>query len=230
MPRGTKISSEMQWVILQLSKFPKNDQIATCVGVSERAIRSVISHFREHGTVEGDVSIQEKVKQNRHLRDLDVEVRVFSLLCSKSWAYHLHLVLAWGCQSTTWFVPWRTQGDAWNWLRCQRFELYHLANTPTGRIYNEESELISLCIGLLGSTQIPSSSHVFQQSDLQRSASSILQGLASTLQSNLSSLMSPLLIAEQHIEVVHGLFVEPRHSVRLSLCADDGKYVWSSGQ
>jgi len=44
-----------------------------CLGVSERAIRSVISHFREHGTVNGGIPIQEEHKKNRHLRDVDVE-------------------------------------------------------------------------------------------------------------------------------------------------------------
>jgi hypothetical protein len=80
MPRGTKISSEMQWVILRLSKFLKNDQIAMCVGVSERSIRRVISYFWEHGTIEGGTSVQEEHKRNRHLRDVDVEVSVLSLL------------------------------------------------------------------------------------------------------------------------------------------------------
>lgn len=64
----------MQWVILRLSKFLKNDQIAMCVEVSERSIRRVISHFREHGTVEGGTSVQEEHKGTRHLRDVDVEV------------------------------------------------------------------------------------------------------------------------------------------------------------
>ena len=80
MPRGTKISSEMQWVILRLSKFLKIDQIAMCVEVSERSIRRVISHFREHGTIEGGTSAQEEHKRNRHLRDVDVEVGVLTLL------------------------------------------------------------------------------------------------------------------------------------------------------
>jgi len=85
MPRGKKISSEMQWVILRLTKFLKNDQIAMCAGVSERAIRSVISHFREHGTIDGEMPVQEERKQNRHLRDVDVEVNFFAFLCL--WTY-----------------------------------------------------------------------------------------------------------------------------------------------
>jgi hypothetical protein len=109
MPRGTKITSEMQWVILRLSKFLKNDQIAMCVEVSERSIRRVISHFREHGTVEGATSVQEENKRNRHLRDVDVEVGVFrvTLVRNLDLAYitDLNLVLTWGYQSTTGFVP-----------------------------------------------------------------------------------------------------------------------------
>jgi hypothetical protein len=69
----------MQWAILQLSKFLRCDQIAMCVGVSERSIRRVISHFWVHGTIEGDKSVQEEHKQNRHLRDVDIEVRVFTV-------------------------------------------------------------------------------------------------------------------------------------------------------
>jgi len=74
MPRGAKITPEMQWVILRLSKFLKHDQIAMCVEVSERSIRRVISHFREHGTIEGGPPVQEEHKRNWHLRDVDVEV------------------------------------------------------------------------------------------------------------------------------------------------------------
>jgi hypothetical protein len=79
MPRGMKISFVMQWVILRLSKFLKIDQIAMCVEVSERSIRQVISHFQEHGTIEGDTTVQEH-KQNRHLRDVDIEVHALILL------------------------------------------------------------------------------------------------------------------------------------------------------
>ena len=86
MPRGTKISSEMQCVILRLSKFLKNDQIAMCVEVSERSIRRVISHFQEHGTIKGGPSVQEEHKGNRHLRDVNVEVGV-SLSLSLSSKY-----------------------------------------------------------------------------------------------------------------------------------------------
>ena len=80
MPRGAKISPEIQWVILRLAKFLKNDQIAMCVEVSERSIRRVISHFREHGTIEGGTSVQEEHKRNRHLRDVDVEVSLLTVI------------------------------------------------------------------------------------------------------------------------------------------------------
>ena len=76
MPRGEKISPELQWVILRLSKLLMTEQIAMCVGVSERSIRRIISHFREHGTIEAAQSVQEEHKFNGHLRDIDVEVRI----------------------------------------------------------------------------------------------------------------------------------------------------------
>ena len=50
-----------------------------CLEVSERSIRRVISHFRVHGAIEGDESVQEERKQNRHLRDVDIEVGVFTV-------------------------------------------------------------------------------------------------------------------------------------------------------
>jgi transcription initiation factor IIE alpha subunit len=74
MPHGEKISPEVQWIILRLSKLLKNEQIAMCVGVSERSIRRIISHFREHGTIEVAGSVQEERTNNKHLRDIDVEV------------------------------------------------------------------------------------------------------------------------------------------------------------
>ena len=79
MTRGTKISTEIQWVILWLSKFLKIDQIAMCVEVLERSIRRVISHFRTHGIIEGGTPVQEEHKWNRHLRDVDVEVSILTL-------------------------------------------------------------------------------------------------------------------------------------------------------
>ena len=104
MPQGTKISSEIQWAILRLSKFLKSDQIAMCVEVSERSIRRVISHFRVHGTIEGDKSVQEERKQNRHLRDVDIEVSVFTVTFEILRLHRFHLVLTRDCQSTTRFV------------------------------------------------------------------------------------------------------------------------------
>ena len=104
MPRGTKISSEMQWAILRLSKFLRSDQIAMCVEVSERSIRRVISHFRVHGTIEGDKSVQEDRKQNRHLRDVDIEVGFFTFTFEILRLHCFYLVLTWDCQSTARFV------------------------------------------------------------------------------------------------------------------------------
>ena len=69
------------------------------------------------------------------------------------------------------------------------------------------------------------SSPALQLSDLQKSVSTILQGLARTLRSNLSLLTSPLSIAELRTEVVRGLFVEPKLSGRLFSCVDDGMSV-----
>lgn len=75
---------------------------------------------------------------------------------------------------------------------------------------------------MVNSNAVSPSSPALQLSDLQKSVLTILRGLARTLRSNLSLLMSPLSIAEQHTEVVRGLFVEPKLSGRLFLCVDDG--------
>ena len=71
-------------------------------------------------------------------------------------------------------------------------------------------------------TVLSPSSLVLQLSVQQKSVSSILRGLARTLQSNSFLLTSPLLIAELHTEVVHGLFVEPKLSGKPFLCVDVG--------
>ena len=94
----------MQWVILRLSRFLKNDQIAMCVGVSERAIRSVMSYFRAHGTIDGGMPVDEEHKQNRHLRDVDVEVNSLSFYYVVN-LHYLYLVLTWHRKSTTRLVP-----------------------------------------------------------------------------------------------------------------------------
>ena len=104
MPQGTKISSEIQWAILQLSKFLKSDQIAMYVEVSEQSIRRVISHFWVHGTIKGDKSVQEECKRKRHLRDVDIEVSVFTVTFEILRLHRFHLVLTRDCQSTTRFV------------------------------------------------------------------------------------------------------------------------------
>jgi transcription initiation factor IIE alpha subunit len=67
MLRGEKILPEMIWAILRLSKLLKNEQITMCIGVSERSIRRIISHFQEHGTIEAIQSVQEECNNNRHL-------------------------------------------------------------------------------------------------------------------------------------------------------------------
>ena len=85
MPRGTKISLEMQCVILRLSKLLKKDQIALCVRLSEQAIRCVIAHFQEHGTVQESEPLQDGPKRNRHLQDVDVEVGISSCYI-QSWS------------------------------------------------------------------------------------------------------------------------------------------------
>ena len=103
MPRGTKISSEMQWAILRLLKLLRSDQIAMCVEVLERSVWR--AHFQVHGTINGDKSVQEERKQNRHLRDVDIEVGVFAVTFEILKLHHFHLVLTWHCQSTTRSVP-----------------------------------------------------------------------------------------------------------------------------
>jgi DNA-binding transcriptional regulator LsrR (DeoR family) len=75
MPRGKRIPADTKLAILRLKKLLTNEQIATCLDISERSIRTITSEFQQHGTVEGSQQIaREEVKGKRHLRSIDVEV------------------------------------------------------------------------------------------------------------------------------------------------------------
>ena len=73
MPRGKKISPDMQWAILRLNNFLNIEQIAMCLGLSTHSIERVNSHFCTHGTIQ-DEDPAEKRKIRRNLREVDVEV------------------------------------------------------------------------------------------------------------------------------------------------------------
>lgn len=74
MPQGEQIPAETQWIIIRLSRFLSNEQIAMCTGLSEKSIRRILGHFQLHGMIKAAEPLQEEHKNNRHLRDIDVEV------------------------------------------------------------------------------------------------------------------------------------------------------------
>ena len=51
MQREQKISSEMQWVIVRLSRMLNKEDIATFLDLSTHFVQRVISHFQAHGTI-----------------------------------------------------------------------------------------------------------------------------------------------------------------------------------
>lgn len=116
-----------------------------------------------------------------------------------------------------------------NWRKCSKLVVvlvFH--NLPSGErsdgLDSQWRKWADLCF-IFSTTLMSRSSPALQLSDLQKSVSTILQGLARTLRSNLSLLTSPLSIAELRTEVVRGLFVEPKLSGRLFSCVDDGMSV-----
>ena len=78
MARGQKLSSETQWAIIQMSHWLERDDIAMFLNLSTCTIRQVILDFRTHGTIpnQEEESAEKEHKNNRHLRDVDVEVGV----------------------------------------------------------------------------------------------------------------------------------------------------------
>lgn len=79
MPQGQKISPELQWAIVQLSRIIKKDHIAIGLDLSIRTVRHVLSHSDTHGVIPyppppEEPSNEGVKKGNRHLKDVDVEV------------------------------------------------------------------------------------------------------------------------------------------------------------
>lgn len=77
MPRVHQTSPEIQWAIVLLSRILDFEQIAMSLDLSVRSVQRIVSHFHTHGTIPnpGDNVIKKERKGNRHLRDVDVEVR-----------------------------------------------------------------------------------------------------------------------------------------------------------
>ncbi|KIO14394.1 hypothetical protein M404DRAFT_108146, partial [Pisolithus tinctorius Marx 270] len=75
MRQGQKIAPEIQWAIVRLSRRLENEEIAMCLDLSTCSVRRIISHFHVHGTIPNseEKSAQTEQKNNRHLRDVDVE-------------------------------------------------------------------------------------------------------------------------------------------------------------
>ena len=73
MPRGTKISTEVQLIIIQLSSLFKKEDISIFTGVSVRSVERILLYHNVHGTVHASPESEQRGRR-RHLRDLDIEV------------------------------------------------------------------------------------------------------------------------------------------------------------
>ena len=72
MTQGQKLSPDMQWVVVRLSRLLRKEQIAIYTGVSIRSIERILESFQKHGTIaESDGKQRSRRKQ---LCDIDVEV------------------------------------------------------------------------------------------------------------------------------------------------------------
>jgi transcription initiation factor IIE alpha subunit len=78
MAQGKKLTPEIQWAIVRLSRMLNNDQIAFGLDLSPRSVRRVISYFYEHGTVPSDEEkpAETQVAGNRALYEANIKVRV----------------------------------------------------------------------------------------------------------------------------------------------------------
>ncbi|KAF8548146.1 hypothetical protein OG21DRAFT_1526691 [Imleria badia] len=87
MEQGQEITPETQCAIIRLSRLLNHDSIATCLDLSTRAVKRVVTHFDAYGTYDAHKTIpygdenatEDERKHKRHLRDVDVE---------KCWRYH----------------------------------------------------------------------------------------------------------------------------------------------
>ena len=89
MPQGRKVSPELQWAIIRLSKMLRNDQIAIGLDLSSRTVQHVLSYFNTNGTIPypEEKPAEAEKKGNGHLQDTDVEVS------PKSVKYSAHIIL-----------------------------------------------------------------------------------------------------------------------------------------
>jgi len=74
MPRGKKISPDIQWMIFRPYNLLNTEQLAIRLGLSTRSIEHFKSLFRAYGTIQNEDPAQENTDR-RSLRGVDVEVR-----------------------------------------------------------------------------------------------------------------------------------------------------------
>ncbi|KIK75300.1 hypothetical protein PAXRUDRAFT_173224 [Paxillus rubicundulus Ve08.2h10] len=78
MPQGCPTSTDIQWIVIRLSRFLDHEQIAMSGDLSICSVRHILSHFCDYGMItnpENDLDMAHKEwKKGQHLRDVDVEV------------------------------------------------------------------------------------------------------------------------------------------------------------
>ncbi len=117
MPQGTKVSTEVQWIIIQLLSSFKKDDISIFTGVSVQSVERILLYYKVHGTVH-DLAGSEQRGKRRHLRDLDIEVSSSVTCRSFQFCHNHYSVSAWNCQGNTGLVSRRALGNAFHYVWC----------------------------------------------------------------------------------------------------------------
>lgn len=73
MARGSKIPSDVQYIVIRLSSIMKPEDIAIYTGISRQSVLRILRYFTLHGTIENK---KERKKKGVHLRDMDLEVSI----------------------------------------------------------------------------------------------------------------------------------------------------------
>lgn len=77
MVKGKKISSDIQRIIVRLSALLSEEDISIYTGVSRRAVKQILQHFEETGTIPDEE--KERRRRSRVLCDEDVNVSMLHL-------------------------------------------------------------------------------------------------------------------------------------------------------
>ena len=78
MPQGCQTLPEIQWTVVQLSRFLDHKQIGMGVDLSIQMVKCILSHYCDYGTIPNpgsDAVVKKEQKGGQHLCDVHLEVR-----------------------------------------------------------------------------------------------------------------------------------------------------------